>query len=426
MTGRTISQYPWSGTSPSCSPGRWGAPAQTELQVTPGGRRLPGVPWMIFMGPNRLCPSPLPRLLLLLLSLTLALSAADKRAKNVILFIGDAGGIPALHAASIHGFNEPNKLFIQNMPGLGLMDTSAAGAWVTDSAAAMTAIVTGQKTDNGVVSESVADPGTKERTVLKTILEYAEERGLSTGVISNSPVADATPAACYAHVDARAKTGEIFAQVLKPRFGDGVDLIIGPGRKAIFEATAKLGLDLEPGLRERGYGVYNAADAIPADARRAVALFDSSEYDLGAAVEAAIGILSRNRKGFFLMVESDVHTNNLRRGLDRILVLDGIIRRTAARMKKDTLIVFAADHSFDIRVRGGRRTGSLLPAPAAGPAAKPPANPNVRVEDGHTGEQVLVSAQGPGSQRVRGFFANTDLFGIMMSAYGWKAASPAR
>jgi len=378
------------------------------------------------MRPNRLCGRPLLRLLLPLLILTLALSAADKRAKNVILFIGDAGGIPTLNAASIHGFKEPSKLFIQNMPNLGLMDTSAAGDWVADSAAAMTAIVTGQKTDNGVISKSVAAPGTKKRTELKTLLEYAEERGLSTGVISNSPMADATPAACYAHVDSRAQIGEIFAQVLKPRFGDGVDLIIGPGRRAILQATAKLGLDMESGLRERGYGVYSTVDTIPADARRVVALFDSEEYDLGAAVQTAIGILSRNPKGFFLMVESDVHTDNLRRGLDRVLVLDGIIRKTAERMKKGTLVIFAADHSFDIRLRGGRKTEPLLPARAADPARKPPANPSVRVEDGHTGEQVLVSAQGPGSQRVRGFFANTDLFGIMMSAYGWKTGESPR
>ena len=72
---------------------------------------------------------------------------------------------------------------------------------------------------------------------------------------------------------------------------------------------------MESGLRERGYGVYSAVDTIPADARRVVALFDSEEYDLGLAVQTAIGILSRNQKGFFLMVESDVHTDNLRRGL---------------------------------------------------------------------------------------------------------------
>jgi alkaline phosphatase len=356
----------------------------------------------------------------------LIMPAAEKRAKNVILFIGDAGGIPTLNAASIHGYREPHKLFVQNMPHLGLMDTSAASSWVTDSAAAMTAIVTGQKTDNGVLSESAAVPGTKERTPLKTILEYAEERGLSTGVISNSSMADATPAACYSHVDNRGKFGEIFAQVLKPRFGDGVDLIIGSGRKAIFDATAKLGIDLEPALRQKGYAVYSAPDAVGADAGRVVSLFDAADYDLGAVVQRATGILSRNRKGFFLMVEWDVHTNNARRGLDRVLVLDNVIRQTASRVNKDTLIIFAADHSFDLRVQRGRKSEPLLPPDSASASSNPAAKPNVRVDDSHTGEQVLVASQGPGSGRVKGFFANTDLFQIMMSAYGWKDGQSAR
>jgi alkaline phosphatase len=48
------------------------------------------------------------------------------------------------------------------------------------------------------------------------------------------------------------------------------------------------------------------------------------------------------------------------------------------------------------------------------------------MDDGHTGEEVVVAAQGPGARRVRGFIANTDLFRIMMSAYGWKEDAPAR
>ena len=45
------------------------------------------------------------------------------------------------------------------------------------------------------------------------------------------------------------------------------------------------------------------------------------------------------------------------------------------------------------------------------------------MDNGHTGEAVLVAAQGPGAQRVRGYMANTDLFGVMMDAYGWKEPS---
>lgn len=350
---------------------------------------------------------------LLLLS-SVVLVAAGRRAKNVILFIGDAGGIPVLNAASIYGYKEPQKLFIQHMPHLGLMDTSAADEWVTDSAAAMTAIVTGQKTNNGVLSESAAAPGGNGRQPLKTILEYAEEHGLSTGVISNVSMADATPAACYAHMESRSMTGEIFTQVLKPRFGDGVDLVIGNGRKEIFDATAKLGVKLEPALRARGYAVCDAPEQIPADASRVVALFDSPEFDMGAVVRRATGILSRNRKGFFLMVEVDMHTDHVKTGLDHALLMDRVLRETAERAKEDTLILFSADHSFDLRLRGGRRSEPLLVAGGNGH------NSNVRMDDGHTGEEVLVAAKGPGSANVHGFFANTDMFHFMMRAFGWE------
>jgi alkaline phosphatase len=143
-------------------------------------------------------------------------------ARNVILFLGDAGGIPTLSAASIHAYNEPRRLFIHSMAHIALAETSSASQWVTDSAAGMTAIVTGRKTHNGVVAQSeAAVRGETDGEALKTILEYAEERGLSTGVVSNSSVLSATPAACYAHVNDRKRLAEIFVYLVKPRFGDG-------------------------------------------------------------------------------------------------------------------------------------------------------------------------------------------------------------
>lgn len=360
------------------------------------------------------------RLVLCLLVLFSTAWAAERRAKNVILFIGDAGGIPTLHAASLHAHDAPQKLFIQSMPNLALMDTSAADGWVTDSAAGMTAIVTGRKTNNGVLSQDEsAVRGRKDGEVLKTVLEYAEERGLSTGVLSNMHVTDATPAACYAHSNDRGKRGEIFAQVLSPRFGDGIDLIIGPGRAPILKATAEMGLDLEPELKKKGYWVSNSLEGMPPDARRVVVLMDSGEYDAAAAVERAIGILSRNRKGFFLMVEWDMHTTDTRRGLDRVITMDKVIRQTALQRQKDSLILFAADHSFDLRVRGGRKGEPLLPPPGGDSA--PPARPRVRVDNGHTGEEVLAAGLGPGSERLRGYIPNTQLFHIMLAAWGWPA-----
>lgn len=402
------------------------------------------------------------------------------RARNVILFVGDAGGIPTLNAASIHGHRDTQALFIQQMPHIGLSDTSAVDRWVTDSAAGMTAIVTGQKTRNGVISQGPdAVRGKADGAILKTILEHAEEHGLSTGVITNTSIADATPAACYAHANDRRKAGDIFAQVAKPPFGDGPELVIGGGRTAVLDATSKLGVNIQAALRERGYTWLDAPSALTADMTRVVALTDDAEFDLAPVVERAIGVLSKNRRGYFLMVEWDMHPTRLEQGLNRVLTMDKVIRQTASQVKDDTLMIFTADHSFDLRVRGGTKDEALLPPapleeagsadddeakmpratgqgarPAATPAAKPAATPaakpgataaatagttaataqaavptttatatakpNVRVENGHTGEQVLVAARGPGAERVRGFIRNTDLFRIMMAAYGWE------
>ena len=350
---------------------------------------------------------------------------AQPRAKNVILFLGDAGGIPTLNAASIHGYQEPRALYLQHMPHIALSETSSTSSWVTDSAAGMTAIVTGQKTDNGVISQGPPiGPAKDDGTALKTILEYAEEHGLSTGVISNMAMADATPAACYAHVNSRKKFGDIFSQIWKPRFGDGVDLVIGNGRKKILDSTKDLGIDTEKELLASGRTFYDSMAAIPDDARRVVALFDDDEFDVDAATAKAIRILSRNPKGFFLMVEWDLHPSKPERCLNTVVKFDRLIERTAKQMDKNSLVLFTADHSFDFRLKSGKK-GLDIALPRAPNAVKKPDQPeeksDVVIGTAHTGEEVLVAAEGPGSERVTGILSNTDLFRIMLSAYGWSA-----
>jgi alkaline phosphatase len=358
---------------------------------------------------------------LVFLFLPALIQTAQARARNIILFLGDAGGIPTINIASIYKYGQPQKLFIQQLPHIALMDTSAADNWVTDSAAGMSAIVTGQKTRNGVISQSAnAVRGRQDGEALQTILEHAEQRGLSTGVITNMSITDATAAACYAHSNDRNASGAIFGQIFTPLFGDGVDVVIGAGRDQVLAATAKAGLQVESSMREKGYKFYDSLDAISGQQRRVIALLNTHDFDVWTATERAIHILSRNPKGYFLMVEWDAHTDNLKRGLDQIIALDDTIRKTAQSVKDDTLIIFAADHSFDVRLRGGNRSEPLIPEAGSNAASR--TQSNVRVDNGHTGEEVLVSAQGPGAERVHGFIANTDLFRIMMAAFGWNVA----
>jgi alkaline phosphatase len=293
------------------------------------------------------------------------------------------------------------------MPHIGLSDTSTASTWVSDSAAGMTAIVTGVKTNNGVLSQSAAAVrGKKDGEPLKTIFEYAEERGLSTGIITSQSYYDATPAACYAQVNDRRAAAKILDGFLNPRFGDGVDVLVGAGRKQSLVASP----DFLARAEKRNYRVLDSVSELNGQTR-AIAVVDGT-FQLAPVMQKVIDILARNKKGYILMVEWDAHTNakNPKPGLDRVVEFDSAIRQTAQRRDiKNTLLLFTADHSFDIRMVGGRRGEDLLATQGA-----------LKIDGHHSGEEVLVAAQGPGASRVRGYMDNTDLFGIMMSALGWR------
>ena len=368
------------------------------------------------------------KVLFVLLLVPVALSA-QPRAKNVILFLADAGGLSTIAAASLHGYGAPRRLYVQRMPHVGLSDTTTASQIVTDSAAGMTAIVTGEKTHNGVISQSATAVRKKsDGAPLKTILEHAEERGLATGVITNDALTGATPAATYAKANDRGMTAHIFQQVFTPRFGDGVDVMMGGGRPAIAAALKEAGLDLDTLAQKAGRPVLETFSEIPDGATRALVMLDSGEFDLQTAVDRTLGMLSRNPRGYFLMVEWDVHTDHVRRGLDRLVTLDRAIERTAKKVGPDTLLLFTADHSFDLRLRGGTFGPALLEGLEQAEAETPKGPLRIttlRMDNGHTGEEVLAAAQGPGAERVRGFMANTDLFRVMMAAYGWEASPPA-
>lgn len=343
-----------------------------------------------------------------------AAQSAPATARNVIVFLGDAGGIPTLHAAGVFAHDRPQSLFIQSMPHIALSDTSALDRWVSDSAAGMTAIMTGRKTNNGMVG---ATPSADGVTPVKTILEYAEERGLSTGVVTNKAVWDATPAATYAHVKARSSKDDIFRQLLAPRFGDGVDIVVGRGRA---DAEAAFPGGASQAFAGKGYLFGDDPAAVRPETRRAAVLRDA-DFSAEVAVDATIASLSRNPRGYFLMVEWDMHTDDPLEGLRHAVEMDELIRHVSARVGDDTLIVFTADHSFALRMIGGDRASPYARqyTEAARPEVKPETNPLINVLDDHSGEEVLAAASGPGAERLHGFIPNTRLFQVIMDALGW-------
>lgn len=355
--------------------------------------------------------------LVLLLALTNALSAG-KTARNVILLVGDAGGISTLGAASIYAHDKPQSLYIQGMPHVGLAETSSLDAWVTDSAAGMTAIVTGRKTANGMLS-MLPSKAPREGAALKTILEYAEERGLATGIVTNMPVWDATPAACYAHAGSRQDMAAIFRQFFSPRYGDGVDVLVG---KDLNDLSAGLNLDpggLETLFRRSGYRFFSHPSKFTEAHNRAASVYDGDDFDPVPLVSTVLEILTRNTQGYFLMIEWDMHTQQLRQGLDRAVVMDKLARFAAEKATPDTLVLYCADHSFGVLFRGGSKNWPLASQLESVSMMPPALNPIIGVDPVHTGEEVLVAARGPGSEQVRGLMPNTQIFRIIMDAYGW-------
>lgn len=350
--------------------------------------------------------------------------AQEGRAKNIILFLADAGGVSTLNGASLLGHGAPLKLHIQQWPHLGLSDTTSVSDWVSDSANGMTSIMTGVKTHNGVISQGPdAIRGKKDGTATKTLLEYAEERGLATGVITTQSIADATPAACYAHANDRKKWGEIFRQAFSPRFGDGVDVLMGAGRESIGVQLAQAGTGFETLAQAHARPIYAALDQVPAASKRPVVVAD--RLDVHAATLRALDILDDSPKGYFLMVEWDAHTDDVREGLQNVVDFDRLIAEVEKRVDlDDTLLLFTADHSFGFQVDGGGPGQPLLEGyeawKASGSDAEQVRLKHVFINDTHTGEEVAALAIGAGAEGVRGYFPNTRLFQVMLDAWGWK------
>ncbi len=368
---------------------------------------------------------PLPALLVAaVFALPASASAAPKKAKNVILFIADAGGVPTLNAASLYGYGAPLKLHVQGWPYLGLTDTSPARGFVSDSASSMTAIVTGQKTMNGVISQGPeAVRGKSDGRRLKTILEYAEERGLATGLVTDMPITDATPAACIGSVNDRGKFAEIFTQAFEPRFGDGVDIMIGAGRPEIEKQLQAKGSSLAALADRHRRSIHPTLESAAAERRRLIVVGD--RIDVRASVLRALAELEKSPKGYFLMVEWDTHTHDPNPGLEAMVAFDKLIKEIQARVKlDDTLLLFTADHSFALRTKGEGSEGQILAGydewkAGGGLTNQPIRLKSILVDNSHSGEEVATLATGAGAERVSGFFPNTRLFHIMLEAWGW-------
>jgi alkaline phosphatase len=376
-----------------------------------------------------------------------------KRAKNVILFIGDGMGISTITAARIlegqnkGGLGEDNRLAFEEFGYTALVKTFTADQQTPDSAPTATAMVTGWKANDGTLS---VDPQTPQDSVdaavvaphvLTTILEQSSARGLSTGIVTTTRITHATPAANYAHTPNRdleddsqlppgATLHDIAAQLIDhQKQGHGIEVVMGGGRAQLLPSTVtdpeysgqkgrrrdgrnlvEEWLTAQPGSQY----VWNKAQFDAVDASKVqhlLGLFEPShmQYDvdrpadgageptLAAMTGKAIEVLRQNRKGYYLMVEGGRidhahHAGNAYRALTDAIAFSDAVRAAVQMTNPDeTLILVTADHSHVFTMAGYPARGNPILGLVKGPGAKDV----TRDVDGHP-YTTLGYANGPG------------------------------
>jgi len=323
-----------------------------------------------------------------------AFGAPERRARNVILFIGDGLSMAHRTAARLlsKGLLEGRyggELAIDDMPHMALVSTSGTDAIVTDSANSMSAYATGHKSCvNAMGVYCARNKNGLAHPKVETIAELAKRRnaGMAVGVVTNTEIEDATPAGMVAHVRRRSDYDDIVRMFYELR----PEVMMGGGSAFFLPKSDKAGRRKDENnylekFRGLGYALVRTAAEMQATAAdqgtaRLLGLFHSGNLDgaldrrilkkgtvaaypdqpdLADQTQAAIDILSRNPNGFVLMVESGLidkfsHVLDWERAVYDTIMLDNAVavaKRFAAG-RDDTLIIVVADHAHPVSIIG--------------------------------------------------------------------------
>ncbi|KAF9340974.1 hypothetical protein BGZ91_011565, partial [Linnemannia elongata] len=318
-----------------------------------------------------------------------------RKAKNVILFIGDGMTTAMITAARLiskpHTSGKYTKhMHMDQFPVLGHIMTHSLDSLITDSANSASAYNTGHKSSAGALGELIAE----------LLRRRSKKNGGAggVGIVTTAEVQDATPAAVYAHTRNRDEKATIVDQMIHGANPVVADVILGGGGKYFHSKTGGKSLNgtdyYAAYSKERGYKVVNDRDALLNYKGKdpLLGVFHSTHMDvwmdrnvykqnlkknptdptgngqsalnqpnLDEMVLKGLEVLDkRHRKeGWFMMAEAAsvdkmMHPLDYDRALADLLELDNTIGKTKEWLKrnkldKDTLILVTADHahSFD-------------------------------------------------------------------------------
>jgi len=372
---------------------------------------------------------------------------------GIILFVSD--GLTASRIAAVRQYagGADGRLHLESLPALAFISNHSADFAVPDTAAAASAIATGVKVSNRAIS--VGSDGHP----LPSLLELAAQRGRATGLVTNGRLSDAAPAAFYTHATNASDRDRLTAGLAD---NPHLTVILGGGSDAFLpeskEGGRKDGRDLLLDLREKGYDVVRTGpdlDSTPAwRFPKVLGLFGRGELrwsnsphaggqepSLSELVRSAINLLQFNRGGYVLVVDAGLvrqasAANLGEQTLAELVELDLAIHTARTFAGDNSLIIAAGLHASGGFVLNGfplrKDSGAALVGPnssgvptitwATGPHGPggDPAQTTVTEPAVHATAESLPTAEdpvalgiGPGSEALRGFLDNTDLFRIL-------------
>ncbi|AFR34725.1 alkaline phosphatase [Riemerella anatipestifer] len=321
-----------------------------------------------------------------------------KKAKNILLFIPDGISLPQLYAAyTANG----NNLNIFKMPYSGVVNTSSADSFITDSAPGSTAFSSGVKTNNAYVGVD------KKGNPLELLPDILDKYGKVSAVVTTAEVTDATPADFYAHTTNRNDHTKIisFFPTSKLKYLAG----------SPFSGWSE---EIENHLKNQGIKIAKSLDCDLSHSKKTLILDQTAEKMkldkrnnwLQQAYSLFLNKLNKNKQGFFFLIEAsqtDVggHWRDLPYAVSELQEMDNIVGSALkfADENEETLVVVVGDHETGgLTLLGGNPKQNKIFGQFA--------------TMDHTALPTIVFAYGPGAEQFTGFMDNTDVFYKLLKA----------
>lgn len=332
-------------------------------------------------------------LLVTSMAATFPVTALSAEIKNVILMIGDGMGPQQVGMLETYAQKAPNSIYqgdstaIHRLAKQGVIGSSLTyptDAIVVDSACSATHLATGVITGSEVIGVDA------EGSHIETIVEKAKSLGKATGIVSDTRLTHATPAAFAAHQPHRSLENEIAVDMLNT----GADVMMSGGLRYWIPASTndkgetyqqlealtngsvylkskrkdERNLVLE--AQQQGYDLaFNRDQMAAADGGKLLGLFAYSgmmdgiryrnakndpartEPSLKEMTNKALSVLEKDEDGFFLMIEGGqidwaAHTNDAGTMLNELVKFDEAVQSVYqwAEGRDDTVIIVTADH----------------------------------------------------------------------------------